>query len=165
MGAISELFGFEGRIGRLGYLSRSIVVLIMVLALALEGSAALMRLVRPLGLGEYDGASRALTITVALLVLWTSLALASRRLRDMGLEPAHILPLFVALWVVNTVLLEPLSRLRPDNFGLLEPSWAALQAAAALPLLFWPGRSSGRIAPAGYEPSGPTAYLDWRGSD
>ncbi|HLY79901.1 MAG TPA: DUF805 domain-containing protein [Caulobacteraceae bacterium] len=165
MGAISELFGFEGRIGRVGYLCRSIAVVALVLALALEGSAALMRLVRPMGLGDYESANHALTIGVALLALWSSLALASRRLRDMGLEPAHILPLFVALWVVNTVLLEPLSRLRPDSFGVLETSWAALQAAAMLPLLFWPGRSSARIAPAGYEPSGPTAYLDWRGSD
>jgi uncharacterized membrane protein YhaH (DUF805 family) len=165
MGAISELFGFEGRIGRLGYLCRFVGVLILVLALALEGSAALMRLVRPLGLGEYDQASRSLTIAVALLVLWSNLALASRRLRDMGLEPVHILPLFVALWVVNTVLLEPISRLHPGSYGMLETSWAALQAAAALPLLFWPGRASPRTIPAGYEPAGPTAYLDWRGSD
>jgi uncharacterized membrane protein YhaH (DUF805 family) len=165
MGAISELFGFEGRIGRLGYLCRFIAVLALVLALALEGSAALLRLVRPLGLGEYEQASRSLTIVVALLALWSSLALAGRRLRDMGVEPVHILPLFVALWVVNTALVEPLSRLRPDSFGVLETSWAALQAAAAIPLLLWPGRSTPRVAPAGYEPSGPTAYLDWRGND
>jgi uncharacterized membrane protein YhaH (DUF805 family) len=165
MGAISELFSFEGRIGRLGYLCRSIAVLGLVLALALEGSAALTRLVRPLGLGDYEEASRSLTVVVALLVLWSSLALASRRLRDMGLEPVHIMPLFAALWVVNTVLLEPLSRLHPASFGILETSWAALEAAAALPLLVWPGRASVRAPPAGYEPSGPTAYLDWRGSD
>jgi uncharacterized membrane protein YhaH (DUF805 family) len=165
MGAISELFSFEGRIGRLGYLCRFIVALALVLALALEGSAALMRLVRPLGLSEFELAGRALTIVVALLALWSSLALAGRRLRDMGAEPAYILPMFVTLWVANTVLVEPLSRLRPDSFGVLETSWAALQAAAAIPLLFWPGRSTPRTAPAGYEPSGPTAYLDWRGND
>ena len=165
MGAIGELFSFEGRVGRLGYLCRFIAVLVLILALALEGSVALTRLVRPLGLGNYEEASRSLTIVVALLALWSSLALAARRLRDMGAEPVHILPLFVALWVVNAVLVEPLSRLRPDTFGLLETSWAALHAAAAIPLLLWPGRSSPRTIPAGYEPSGPTAYLDWRGSD
>ncbi|MEJ0065539.1 MAG: DUF805 domain-containing protein [Caulobacteraceae bacterium] len=165
MGAIGELFGFEGRVGRLGYLCRFLVVLGLVLALTLEGSVMLTRLIRPMGLGDYEEASRLLTVVVALLALWSGLALASRRLRDMGLEPAHILPLFVALWVVNTVLVEPLSRTRPGSFGMLEVSWAALQAAAALPLLFWPGLASPRAAPSGYKASGPTAYLDWRGHD
>ena len=110
MGAIGEIFGFEGRISRLGYFWRSVAVVIGIVALALGGAAVILSLVRPLGLGDYE-ASRWLTIVVVLLVLWSSFALASRRLRDMGLEPVHILPLFAALWVINTVLLEPLSRL------------------------------------------------------
>lgn len=165
MGAIGELFGFEGRISRLGYFWRSVAVVIGIVALALGGAAVTLSLVRPLGLGDYEEASRWLTIAVVLLVLWSSFALASRRLRDMGLEPVHILPLFAALWVINTVLLEPLSRLHPDSFGVIEGSWAMLQAAAAIPLLFWPGRAPRAEVRAGYEPAGPTAYLDWRGSD
>ena len=38
----------------------------------------------------------------------------------MGLEPAHFVPLYAALWVVNAVLLEPMSRLQPQTFGVLE---------------------------------------------
>jgi uncharacterized membrane protein YhaH (DUF805 family) len=165
MGAIGELFGFEGRISRLGYFWRSVAVVIGIVALALGGAAVSLSLVRPFGLGDYEEASRWLMIVVVLLVLWSSFALASRRLRDMGLEPVHILPLFAALWVINTVLLEPLSRLHPGSFGLIEGSWAMLQAAAAIPLLFWPGRASKAKVRADYEPAGPTAYLDWRGSD
>jgi uncharacterized membrane protein YhaH (DUF805 family) len=165
MGAIGELFGFEGRISRLGYFWRCIAVVIGIVALALGGAAATLSLVRPLGLGDYQEASRWLTIIVVLLVLWSSFALASRRLRDMGLEPVHILPLFAALWVINTVLLEPLSRLHPGSFGMIEGSWAMLQAVAAVPLLLWPGRQSPVAVRTGYEPDGPTAYLDWRGSD
>jgi uncharacterized membrane protein YhaH (DUF805 family) len=163
MGAISELLGFEGRISRLGYFWRSVAVVIGIVALALGGAAAASSLVRPLGLGDYEEASRWLATTVLLLVLWSSFALASRRLRDMGAEPVHILPLFAALWVVNTVLLEPLSRMHPGGFGILEGSWAVLQTAAAIPLLFWPSRPAPTPAAAGYEPTGPTAYLDWRG--
>jgi uncharacterized membrane protein YhaH (DUF805 family) len=165
MGAIGEFFGFEGRIGRLGYFWRCVAVVIGIVALALGGAAALMSLIRPMGLGDYEQASRWLTIAVVLLVLWSSFALASRRLRDMGLEPVHIMPLFAALWVINTVLLEPLSRLHPDSFGMLEGSWALMQAVAAIPLLFWPGRPAPAMAQVGFEPKGPTAYLDWRGSD
>lgn len=167
MGAIGELLGFEGRISRLGYFWRCIAVVTGIVALALGGGAAALSLIRPLGLGDYEEASRWLAITVLLLALWSSFALASRRLRDMGAEPVHILPLFAALWVVNTVLLEPLSQAHPGGFGILEGSWAVLQSAAAFPLLFWPGRPVATPAPAriGFEPTGPTAYLDWRGGD
>ena len=163
MGAIGELLGFEGRISRLGYFWRAVAAVIGIVALALGGGAAALSLIRPLGLGDYEEASRWLAITVLLLVLWSSFALASRRLRDMGAEPVHILPLFAALWVVNTVLLEPLSRMHPGGFGILEGSWALLQTAAAIPLLLWPGRPAPTPVRAGYEPTGPTAYLDWRG--
>ncbi len=163
MGAIGEFFGFEGRISRLGYFWRSLGLAIGVLALALGGAAALTRLVRPMGLGEYEDGSRCLTIAVALMALWSSFALASRRLRDMGLEPVHIVPLFAALWVVNTELLQPLSRMRPDSFGLLEGSWAMLQVAAALPLLLWPSRAERSPVRMMFEPVHHTAPLDWRG--
>lgn len=163
MGAIGEFFGFEGRISRLGYFWRSLALGVGVVTLALGGAAGLTMLVRPLGLGDYEEGSRWLTIAVALVALWSSFALASRRLRDMGLEPVHIVPLFAALWVVNTELLQPLSRLRPDSFGLLEGSWAMLQIIAALPLLLWPGRPARAPAPRMFEPLHYTSPADWRG--
>ena len=98
-----------------------------------------------------------------LLALWSAKwRWPACRLRDMGLEPAHIVPLYAALWVVNVALLQPLSRQQPDAFGSLELGWAALQALAAIPLLFWPGREA--AAPqAHFDRAEPTAYLNWRG--
>ncbi len=165
MGAFGELFGFEGRINRLGYLWRSLV-LAALLGLLVAGCLWLLEAVlRPQGLVGFDvGAPQVLT-GVLLLALWSSFALAARRLRDMGLEPAHIVPVYAALWVVNSVLLAPMSRLDPGRFASLEAIWAIAQWLAAIPLLLWPTRA-GAAAPnsAYYEIPQPTAYVDWRGA-
>jgi uncharacterized membrane protein YhaH (DUF805 family) len=105
--------------------------------------------------------AQAIMVAVVLLALWAGTAIASRRLRDMGMEPAHIVPLYAALWVVNVVLLEPLSRQQPETFGALEAGWVILQLLAAIPLLFWP--SSHAVRPrAIFERPEPTTYLNWR---
>lgn len=162
MGAFGELLGFEGRIGRLGYLWRTLVVWCLLAVLLAIGVGVLIFLVKPLGSGGYLAGLQWLTIGASLLVLWSSFALASRRLRDMGLEPAYIVPLLAALWVVNTVLLAPLSQLQPERFGLVELGWAGLQFLAALPLLFWPGRAAPATVVPDYHPAGPTTQMDWR---
>jgi uncharacterized membrane protein YhaH (DUF805 family) len=162
MGVFSEFFGFDGRINRLGYLWRSLVVTVGLALLAGAGAGALFSLVRPLGQGGFDAWMQRLVLVTLLLALWSSFAIASRRLRDMGFEPIHIVPLYAALWVVNTVLLQPLAQLRPDDFSLLEGGWAALQLLAAVPLLFWPTRTRANAPAPVYTPTEPTAYLNWR---
>ncbi|HVN02134.1 MAG TPA: DUF805 domain-containing protein [Caulobacteraceae bacterium] len=163
MGAFGEFLGFDGRIDRVGYLWRSVAAVALIVILACAGAALLINVVRPTGAERYEVGSQALTDAIVLLVLWSTIALASRRLRDMGLEPAHIVPLYVALWVVNVVLLEPLSRQTPEAFGSLEAAWTVLQVLAVVPLLFWPGREV--VTPlARFDRPEPTAYLNWRES-
>ncbi len=164
MGAFGELFGFDGRVNRLGYLWRSIVVAVLLGGLGAATVWLLAAVLRPSGLVSLDvGAPQVLT-GVLLLALWSSFALASRRLRDMGLEPAHFVPIYAAFWVVNTVLLGPMSRLDRPHFALLEAVWSTLQWLAPIPLLLWPTR--GKPAPGAYyyEAPQPTAYVDWRGA-
>jgi uncharacterized membrane protein YhaH (DUF805 family) len=163
MGAFGEFFGFDGRINRLGYLWRSIVAAIGIAALAIGGAVVLVVGLRPQSITGAEGWLQWLTTGLVLLGLWTGFALATRRLRDMGLEPAHIVPIWAALWVVNAVLLAPMSDLWPQRYGMAEAGWMALQWLAAIPLLFWPSRGSAAPAPAAYEPAAPTQYLDWRG--
>jgi uncharacterized membrane protein YhaH (DUF805 family) len=162
MGAFGELFTFEGRIGRLGYLGRGIGAALGVILLAIGGGAALLFLIRPMGLGEFEAATRWLTIAVILLWLWSSFALATRRLRDMGLEPTHIVPLYGAFWVVGVGLLTPMSRFHPESFSVMETTWMTLQCAAMIPLLVWPSRRVEAAIPVAYEPQQPTAYMNWR---
>jgi uncharacterized membrane protein YhaH (DUF805 family) len=162
MGAFGEFFGFDGRIDRLGYFWRSLGAAVLIVIAASAGAALLIFVVRPAGDARYEFGAQALTVAVVLLALWSTVALASRRLRDMGLEPAHIVPLYAALWVINVVLLQPLSRQQPDAFGALELGWVALQALAVIPLLCWPGHEA--AAPqAHFDRVEPTAYLNWRG--
>ena len=163
MGAFEELFGFEGRINRLGFLWRNLVVGLGMGTMAAGGRIILQTVVRPMGLGGYDAGARGLAVGVVLLVVWSSIAIACRRLRDLALEPAHVVPLYLALWVVYSALLRPLIQLQPASFGLYTVCWAMLLAMPTLSLLFLPGRPMERPLPAGYEPPQPTAYLNWRG--
>jgi uncharacterized membrane protein YhaH (DUF805 family) len=161
MGAFGEFFGFDGRLDRLGFLWRSVAAATALILLSVSGSQLLLAVVRPLGEGRYELGTQALTVATVLAALWVSAALGSRRLRDIALEPAHIVPLYAALWVVNAVLLAPLSRQLPASFGLAEVGWLVLQIVAALGLLLWPGREA--VAPqAHFDRAEPTAYLNWR---
>jgi uncharacterized membrane protein YhaH (DUF805 family) len=156
-------FGFDGRINRLGYLWRSVVVALALGLIAAGGALSIVFVLRPQGFAGLEVWGQRLTMAMVLLGLWSGLALASRRLRDMGLEPAYVVPLYVALWVVNTVLVEPLARLYPEDFGLLEGGWFGLQLLVAIPLLFWPSRAPPQRTPAEFGRAEPTAYADWRG--
>jgi len=165
MGAFGEFFGFDGRIDRLGYLGRSIVMVVVLGALTGVALWVTTFILDPYGLTGATGADGDIITGAFLLGLWSSFALATRRLRDIGLEPVHIVPLYAALWVVNAVLLEPLSRLQPREFGMLEGGWIALQWLGAAPLLFWPASTRQLVGPGEYSHAEPTAYLNWRGSD
>jgi uncharacterized membrane protein YhaH (DUF805 family) len=160
---MGEFFGFDGRINRVGYLWRSVVVALALGLIAVGGVATIVFGLRPQGLANLEVWSQRLTVGMVLLGLWSGLALASRRLRDMGLEPAYVAPVYAALWVVNTVLVAPMARLDPDDFGLLEGGWIGLQLLIAVPLLFWPSRAPVEIAPPEFARAEPTAYADWRG--
>jgi uncharacterized membrane protein YhaH (DUF805 family) len=165
MGAIGEIFGFDGRINRLGYLWRSIVAALVISLLAGIAAAGLVFLIRPEGLGGFEDVAQKVAIGGVLLALWSGFALASRRLRDMGLEPAHIVPVFAALWVVNAALLEPLSRVDPERFGLAEGAWVVVQLVTAIPLLFWPSREAPAPVVVVRQSPAPTSYLNWRQSN
>ena len=166
MGAFGEFFGFDGRVNRLGYLGRSIVMVVVLGAMTGVALWVTTFILDPYGLtGSHRRRWGHHYRCAFLLGLWSSFALATRRLRDIGLEPVHIVPLYAALWVVNAVLLEPLSRLQPREFGMLEGGWIALQWLGAAPLLFWPASTRQLVGPGEYSHAEPTAYLNWRGSD
>jgi len=164
MGAFGEFFGFDGRINRLGYLWRSIVIVIALTVLAGAGVWAVVYFLAPQGVVGADQLVPQVLTGVYLLALWSAFALSSRRLRDMGLEPAHVVPIYAALWVVNSVLLEPMSRLDPHDYGFLENVWVALQWLITLPLLFWPSAPRTDAPPKDYGPEAGTSYLNWRES-
>jgi uncharacterized membrane protein YhaH (DUF805 family) len=163
MGVLGDLFSFDGRTGRLGFLWRALLGALVIGGSGALAAAAIYFVLRPQSLTGADTWMQWLMTGALLLGLWNGFALASRRLRDIGLEPTHFLPLFAALWVVNEALVAPLSQLQPQAYGALEAGWELISCAGLLPLLFWPGRAPNAPARPHYEPAEPTQYLNWRG--
>jgi uncharacterized membrane protein YhaH (DUF805 family) len=163
MGGLSEIFGFEGRVNRLGYLTRAILAAAGVAGLGMAGAAALATL-GPGGLDSLETWTQRLRLAVILLGLWAGFALTVRRLRDMGIEPAHLAPPYAALWVGNAELLQPMARLQPQTYGAVEAAWIVLQVLAGALVLCWPSRTPSETALHGvYAIPHAATYVDWRG--
>lgn len=163
MGSLSEIFGFDGRVNRLGYMARGVLVAAGLAGLGMAGALALATL-SPAGLGSLETWTQRLRIAVILLGLWAGFALTTRRLRDMGIEPAHLAPPYAALWVGNAELLAPMARLQPQTYGAVEAAWIVLQVMVGILLLFWPSRTPSEPAPHGvYAIPHAATYVDWRG--
>lgn len=164
MGGLGEIFGFDGCIHRIGYLWRGLLVGVGLTALAAAGSFGLETF-RPDGIGDFQVWTQRFAMAVILLGLWAGFALTTRRLRDMGLEPAHVVPAYAALWVINTELLRPMTQIQPQVYEPIETAWLVLQVLVVLLLLAWPTRAPRSTPPSVYAVAGqPTAQLDWRQS-
>lgn len=161
MGGPGEFFGFDGNINRLGYLWRALVVGVALAALTMLGRIALATF-RPDGMGDFEAWTQRLGMAIILIGLWAGCALTTRRLRDMGLEPAHVVPAYAALWVINTELLQPMTQIQPEVYGPIEATWLVLQVLVGLVVLAWPSRAPRRAPLPAYAGAQPTAYLDWR---
>ena len=163
MGGLGELFGFDGRINRLGYVGRSLIVGAGLAGLAALGATALATL-RPGGLDAFQVWTQRMTMAVILLGLWAGFALTTRRLRDMGMEPAYVVPIYAALWVINVELLQPMAQMQPESYAPIETAWLVAQVLAGIVLLFWPTRALSAAQQRLYAAAQPASYLDWRES-
>ncbi|HUO12001.1 MAG TPA: DUF805 domain-containing protein [Caulobacteraceae bacterium] len=164
MGAFGEFFGFDGRLDRLRYLLRILAMALVVTALTCGALWATQHMFVTDGLTGATGFDGEIITGGFLIALGSGFALTTRRLRDMGLEPAHIVPLYAALWVVNAALLEPMSRLDPRDFSVAEQLWMVAQCLGAIPLLIWPSSKRAMASRSDAPPPAPTAYLNWRGT-
>src|SRR6185312_2360406 len=118
---------------------------------------------RPEGIGDFQTWTHRVTMAGILIGLWAGCALTTRRLRDMGLEPAHVVPAYAALWVINTELLRPMTQIAPQVYGPIEATWLVLQVLVGLVVLAWPSRPRRRAPATAFATAGhPAAYLDWR---
>jgi uncharacterized membrane protein YhaH (DUF805 family) len=158
-----EFFTFEGRLDRLGYLWRCAALLFVLAGLESVGRNMLVVLLGEHGLFGVRTWTEWATAAVLLLAAWAALALSSRRLRDMGAEPAWVVPLYGFLCSVGIGLGEPMLRLAPAPFDSAEAVAMMMPSLAAVPLIIWPGRRSAMPkARSDYQSAAHTAYVDWR---
>src|SRR5579872_4579393 len=100
---LEVFFSFRGRIGRLSYFLRSLV-LGGVLGVMLVASVV------PIVMGGYPprpGAAMGLIVLCALLLvpaLWSSFSLQARRFRDIGLDPVVVIPTWIAIQFVDALV-------------------------------------------------------------
>lgn len=155
-------FDFDGRLDRLGFAVRCLVVTAVAWILVSYGRSGVGFLLDGSGVFGVRTWSAWAQLLVLMAAAWATLALASRRLRDMGAEPAWVVPIWGVLCSVGVELGGPWTRLAPPPMD-----WVAaflLPGLSAIPLLLWPSRS-GRRDPAAatdLQSAQPTAYVDWR---
>jgi uncharacterized membrane protein YhaH (DUF805 family) len=144
---LTGIFSFRGRINRLQYWLGSMgmgffVALVLLTPLVMAGASA----------SHGGGAAGALAglglmalLAVPTLVIacWVGLSLQARRIRDIGLDPVIVMPLWILIGVADKLLTPGFPHLTAVQ--LATPSVAAIviNLIGGAALCFWPGRGDG----------------------
>jgi len=124
------VFRFRGRLNRRHYFLGNFAIggVLALLGAALIGFSELAPNAQPTLAMDIDAA---LLVIAAPIAVWIALSLQTRRLRDIGLEPMIVIPLWIA------------------TLGLAQ-SWPMIAASISLALFgclyAWPGRRGGLAA-------------------
>jgi uncharacterized membrane protein YhaH (DUF805 family)/TPR repeat protein len=141
---IDALFRFHGRLGRLAFLGWNLVAMAVVTGIVVA-FVAIGAGFAALGVGSGGAASRLGLVTVLAAgsaAVWMTLALVSKRLRDIGLVPWPLLIAAALLLAVDALGLTRLTDLRFfAPFAGHTPLGGLLATGATIFLACWPGRS------------------------
>jgi uncharacterized membrane protein YhaH (DUF805 family) len=137
------LFSFRGRIGRLQYFTRSIVANIVLILMAIFAIGAGVS-------GGHTSKTGAVGLVLLLMLpflvvsLWISFSLQARRFRDIGWNPAYVIPGWILASVVLQIVLTPSG---PSLAGQMQQLLLVglLNFVMGGILLFWPGNGGGDI--------------------
>src|SRR5580658_4474416 len=127
---LTAVFSFRGRLNRRQYFLGNLAIgaVLALLGAALIGFSERAPTARPTLAMDLEAA---LLVIAAPLAVWSALSLQARRLRDIGLEPLLVMPLWMA------------------TLGLAQ-SWPMMAASISLALFAclyaWPGRRGGLSA-------------------
>jgi uncharacterized membrane protein YhaH (DUF805 family) len=139
---LAAIFSFRGRLNRIQYflggcgLALALVALAVILFVgALSGRSS----------GRPDIASLGLTALFCLVVLvplyaWISFSLQARRFRDIGWEPAFVIPAWIGLDVLDRILVMAAPQFAVSAGAGVSLLGLLLNLGLGLCLLFWPGR-------------------------
>lgn len=139
---LASFWRFDGRLARLGYVLRCVVVIAFFLALLIlameifdltpaESSSPLF-FVEPTP-----------NLVFMLPFYWTVLALSAQRVRDMGFPVLPIIAALTVLEVLENVVLPRLTESRlPEPLEMMTPVGGILSIIAYLWLLVWPSATA-----------------------
>ena len=132
---MSYLFGFNARIGRLHYFLSTIVLGVVITFMTFAvANTSLRGLAQGASLSQMKGPLIGIVVIFALV----SFMLNSMRLRDIGWDPVCVIPLWIALVVVDRVIATkiPAVSLGHDHPGTIVG--ALVNLGLVLALTFWP---------------------------
>lgn len=141
---LQRLFSFQGRMGRLEFLGWFLILIVTTLVNLVISAVLVVRL---LSTSSTDSWLVLLgDLLLFLLCFWSSLAIQSKRIRDIGWLPVLVIPALFAFGILDAMVL---TRLMP---GLALPRLAHQSVLGVLvsvaylgALLLWPGRSEGGV--------------------
>lgn len=147
---LHNVLGFGGRLGRLEYFIFSTVLVVVLLLPALALLVGLGREVETIVGGGTSSAPPGLILTVAILLLliylWFALAFQAKRLRDIGWNPVHVMPVWIGAIILDRLVAFAVPALALGaGSGTLVGALLNLFMTGAV--LFWP--------------SGPSSADDW----
>lgn len=143
---LSGIFSFRGRINRLQYWLGSMGVGFFVAVVLLTplmigaGSVSGSHPGNGAGLVAGLGLLALLAIPTMVIACWVSLSLQARRIRDIGLNPVVVMPLWILIAVADKLLTPGFPHL--TAIQLVTPSviGALINLAGGAALCFWPSR-------------------------
>jgi uncharacterized membrane protein YhaH (DUF805 family) len=145
---VSLLFGFGGRIGRLEYflLSCALVIIATLLFFMIVSGLA-PHDAMPAGAASREAMVRPVLIAVVVIapiIIWFSLALQAKRLRDMGWNPAIVIPAWFAIMLFDKLVANAVPSLAIGHGTGSSTLFGGLfNLAICLCLLFWPSAPGG----------------------
>jgi uncharacterized membrane protein YhaH (DUF805 family) len=143
------LFGFNARLGRLHYFLSTIALAVVMTAVcfAIAGYAIQST---PRGMDLSAGLIAWPVIVSVLVFLWITFTLQSMRIRDIGWDPVCVIPVWIALLIVDKLVASkmPAWSLGSEHQGTIVG--ALINFGLILALTFWPsGEHEGPMPTSG----------------
>ena len=86
-------------------------------------------------------------LVLVVLVLWGSIFLSSMRIRDIGWNPAYVIPIWYLLVAVDIYVARTMPQFAMERGHVGTMAGASLQLIAGLALMFWPSTERDMSAP------------------
>jgi uncharacterized membrane protein YhaH (DUF805 family) len=150
---LASFWRFDGRLARLGYLLRCVVVIVFFLALLILGME-IFGLTPAESSGPLFFVEPIPNLVFTLLFYWAVIALSAQRVRDMGFAVLPIIAALIALEVLENFVLPRLTESRlPEPLEMMTPVGGILSIIAYLWLLVWPSARDPAPSSARPDPS------------